>query len=105
VSGRVLDAAGKNASAAYALLISTDPLKRQSGLGIVKRAMVKPDGSFTLGPVRAGEYVLAAGAIESPTLLSFPDGDDLESVAESGERITLAEGEKRQLDVRLAKPR
>ena len=71
----------------------------------MKSAIAKSDGTFTLGPVRAGEYVIAAGAVESPTSLSFPDGDDLEPIAQSGERITLAEGEKRQIDVRLAKPR
>ena len=105
VSGRVLDSAGKTVSAAYALLISSDPLKRQSSLGIVKSAITKSDGTFTLGPVRAGEYVIAAGAVESPTSVSFPDGDDLEPIAQSGQRVTLAEGEKRHLDVRLAKLR
>ena len=105
VSGRVLDSAGRNVSAAYVLLISSDPQKRQVGLGIVKSAIVKPDGTFVLGPVRAGDYVITAGAAESPTSVSFPDGDDLEPIVQSGERVTLAEGDKRQIDVRLTKRR
>ena len=104
VSGRVLDPAGKKASAAYALLISTDPLKRRSGLGIVKTAIAKPDGSFSLGPVRAGAYVIVAGPIESPVSVSFPESEELERVFQAGERIVLVEGEKREIDLRIVKP-
>jgi hypothetical protein len=105
VSGRVLDAAGKSVLAAYALLVSSDPLKRQSGHGVVTSAIVESDGTFTLGPVRAGDYVIAAGTGESPPSLFFTDEDDLEPIAQSGEHITLTTDEKRQIDVRLAKPR
>ncbi len=60
VSGRVLDGAGKGIDAGYVLLFSADPARRQFGLSSVKTTRPKADGSFTLGTVRAGEYVIVA---------------------------------------------
>ncbi len=95
VGGRVLDAAGKGTDAAYIWLVSADPLRRQFGLGTVKTTRPKPDGSFTVGAVRAGEYVIIATTPETAKYLSLPDVDALERVVQAGERIVLVEGEKR----------
>jgi hypothetical protein len=104
VSGRILDAAGKIVSGGFAMLISADPIRRRSGVGIVGVAGQKSDGSFTLRPVRAGEYVIAAAISESPMFLAFPGGEALERLAQVGERIVLAENEKREIDLRVVKP-
>jgi hypothetical protein len=104
VSGRILDAAGTIVSGGFVLLISADPIRRRSGVGIVGVAGQKSDGSFTLRPVRAGEYVIAAAISESPTFIPFPTGEALERVAEAGERIVLVENEKREIDLRVVKP-
>ena len=71
----------------------------------MKTAIAKPDGSFSLGPVRAGAYVDRRRPIESPVSVSFPDSEEeLERVFQAGERIVLVEGEKREIDVRIVKP-
>ncbi len=104
VSGRVLDAAGKGTSAGYILLISADPARRRSGVGLVKTARPKSDGAFTLGAVRAGEYIIVASTGEFLAYAPFPDADALERVAQAGERLVLVESEKREIDLRVVKP-
>ena len=48
--------------------------------------------------------MIVAGPIESPVSVSFPESEELERVFQAGERIVLAEGEKREVDVRIVKP-
>ena len=105
MSGRVLDGAGKSIDAGYVLLLSADPARRQPGLSGVKTTRPKADGSFTLGSVRAGEYIsIVAVRPESLMYLAFPDAAGLERVAQAGERIVLVESEKREIDLRVTKP-
>jgi len=104
VSGRLFDAAGKRVPAGYAMLISADPVRRRSGLGLVSLTLAESDGSFVLGAVRAGEYIVAARIVESPLFLLYPNEDELERIVQVGERIVLAEGEKREIDLRVVKP-
>ena len=103
VSGRVLDVAGNGTEAGYVLLISADPARRRSGLGMVTTAEPKTDGAFTLGPVRQGEYVVLAASGEAMMHLSYPDGESLERFVHEGERIILVENEKRSIDLRVVK--
>ena len=105
VDGRVLDAAGKATQAGYVVLTSADPARRRLGTGIVQTASPSPDGTYSLGPVRAGEYVLFAVSGEAMMHLSMPEPDEdaLDRAAHSGERVVLVENEKRTVDLRLLK--
>ena len=104
VSGRVLDGAGKSIDAGYVLLFSANPARRQFGHSSVKTTRPKADGSFTLGSVRAGEYLIVAVTPESLMYLQVPDAAGLERAAQAGERIVLVESEKRGSTSRVTKP-
>ena len=65
----------------------------------------RSDGTFTIGPVRAGAYILAAVAGLSMTRLLDPSAraEVAERIAKAGERIILVENEKHSIDLRIAK--
>ena len=105
VSGRLLDSAGRGTEAAYVVLISADPVRRRHGTGVVSSVHPKADGAFTLDPVPAGEYVIVAATGEQVMHVSMPraDGETLERLVESGERLVLVDNEARSIDLRLLK--
>ena len=55
VSGRVLDDAGETPEEAFVVLLAGDAAKRRAVGHAETRAAMKGDGTFRLGPVRAGE--------------------------------------------------
>ena len=65
----------------------------------------KADGTFTIGPVRAGEYVIAAVTGLSMARLFDPSAraDIAERIAKAGERIVLVENDKHSIDLRITK--
>jgi hypothetical protein len=63
------------------------------------------DGTFTIGPVRAGEYVIAAVSGLSMARLfdRSARADIAERIAKGGERIVLVENDKHSIDLRITK--
>jgi hypothetical protein len=103
LSGRVVGSPQEN-PANSVVLISADPERRRLKMGVALMVRPKADGSFALKPVRAGEYVIAASIEDYGNWAPEPVGDELERLVENGQRITLVEGEKRELEVRVVKP-
>jgi hypothetical protein len=62
----------------------------------------KADGTFTIGPVRAGEYVIAAVTGMSMASLFEPSAraEIAERIAKGGERLVLVENDKHSIDLR-----
>ena len=104
VSGRVLDAAGKATQEAVVVLLAADPSKRRSIGRAVSMATLKAEGTFSLAPVRAGEYIIVALSGNAMMSLAFEDPEKLERAASLGDRIVLVENEKREIDLRVVKP-
>jgi hypothetical protein len=65
----------------------------------------KADGTFTIGPVRAGEYVVAAVTGMSMARLFEPSAraEIAERIAKGGERIVLVENDKHSIELRITK--
>jgi hypothetical protein len=63
------------------------------------------DGTFTIGPVRAGEYVVAAVTGLSMSRLFEPSAraEIAERIVKVGERIVLVENDKHAVDLRITK--
>jgi protocatechuate 3,4-dioxygenase beta subunit len=103
VSGRITDDRGAPASDARVMLLSADPARwktlNPSG---VAGAMPKADGSFQLGPVRAGEYLIIAIGLDDGPRMPM-DVEYVERVARNAQRITLVENEQHTIDLRVAK--
>ena len=76
ISGRVTDEAGKGTETGYVMLIFANPARRRTGTGIVNTAKPKADGTLTLAPVRAGEYVILAVSGVQMMHLTMPVADE-----------------------------
>jgi len=101
VSGTLLDAAGKPSSALSIMLFSTDKTtwsNRSRWLRQPTRAGV--DGKFRFTNLLPGEYFLAALSDYEPQDIYKPEF--LEQVAAAAMKITVAEGEKKVQDIRIA---
>jgi hypothetical protein len=104
VTGTVLDAQGNRADDVVVLVLSADRERRRTPGGVAVRLLVPPKGPYTAGPLRAGEYlVIAVHGEDSDVYAAEPEM--LEALAGTPERVVLAEGDRRPLDLRLAAPR
>jgi protocatechuate 3,4-dioxygenase beta subunit len=98
VSGRITDAAGKPATSDWVVVFSAD--SKHWYQGSRRTRVVRPDekGGYVVRALPAGSYIVAL----SSTPVS--QGDDLslllQTLAASGVRVTLAEGEKKVQDLR-----
>jgi protocatechuate 3,4-dioxygenase beta subunit len=103
VAGRVIDDQGNPAADARVVVLPADSA-RWKAPSAVRFAAVKPDGAFQSGPVRAGEYLVAAiDGDDAPPMPNEPEF--LERIARVAQRITLVEDERLTLDVRVARLR
>ena len=68
----------------------------------IRMGITSSEGRFTLDPVRAGEYLIAAteGLIGNDEPRPRPTLERLASVAQ---RMVLGEGERRTIDLRVVK--
>ena len=105
IVARVADDAGKPSRDARVMMFPADPrqwVERQwSGQGLIQSGNAQKDGSFRVSPVRPGEYFIAAVAPEDA--FYSPDRLRLEALAKVAERITLAENEERQIELRVVR--
>jgi protocatechuate 3,4-dioxygenase beta subunit len=106
VTGRVLGDDGKESSDAYVVMLPADVSRWRPFPG-TPTIPLKADGTFTIGPVRAGEYVVAAVIGLSTTRLFEPSAraQIAELIAKAGERIVLAENDKHSIELRITKLR
>lgn len=101
ITGSLLDAAGRPTPEYYVVVFSTNPASWFRG-GRRVRPPVRPasDGKFRVHGLAAGEYYMAAlTEVDQQDLF---DASFLEQIAASAIKITLAEGEKKVQDLRLA---
>jgi hypothetical protein len=99
LSGQVVDEQGQPAETAQVFVLPVDPARWPTA-SASRVVFVKPDGSFQAGPLRAGEYLIAA--VADPSLPpGLTDPDVLERVARIAQRVTLAEGDQQTLDLRV----
>src|SRR6185503_16974934 len=101
VTGLLIDSAGKPAPQFYVMVFSTDKAMWLQGSRRL-RPPVRPgtDGRFTIPGLPSGDYFIAA-------LTEFDNADIydaafLEAIAKGAMKITLAEGEMKAQDLKLA---
>jgi protocatechuate 3,4-dioxygenase beta subunit len=104
VTGRVLGDDGKESSDAYVVMLPGNVSRWRPFPG-TPAITPKADGTFTIGPVRAGAYVIAAVTGMSMARLFEPSARDeiAERIAKGGERIVLVENDKQSIDLRITK--
>jgi hypothetical protein len=100
ISGTLLDAAGRPNSAYSIVVFSTD---RRFWLQTSRRTQaVRPatNGTFKIAGLPAGDYLLTAVTDYDPTDLYDPSF--LEQLQAAAYKLTLADGEKKKQDLKLA---
>ena len=104
ITGRVLGDDGKDSPDAYVVLLPADVTRWRPFPGL-PAITPKADGTFTIGPVRAGEYVIAAVTGLSMARLFEPSArtDIAERIVKAGERVVLVENDKHSIDLRITK--
>jgi protocatechuate 3,4-dioxygenase beta subunit len=107
IAGRVTNEKGEPVPEATLLLVPADPARRRVALNpmMFSGTAPKADGSFQIGPVRAGEYMLAAVSQEDvprPGPIGV-DPEFYERLSRVAQRVTLAESEQQTLDIRVTK--
>jgi protocatechuate 3,4-dioxygenase beta subunit len=107
ITGRVTNDKGEPAPEAMLLLVPADPARRRGAINplMFGGAAPKADGSYQIGPVRAGEYMLAAVASEDlpRPAPGGPDPEFYERLSRVAQRVSFAESEQQTLDLRVTK--
>jgi len=98
--GTVRDATGRPTPHFPIVVFATDPAAWFTGSRRIVEAHVASDGQFTIQGLPAGEYYIAALTDVNATELSDPAF--LEAVVPSALRLTLADGEQKVQDLKLA---
>lgn len=99
ISGSVIDAAGRPVSAFPILIFSTDPSHWIAGSRRVQMAQPASDGTYKVSGLPAGEYYV--GAVTAIELDDLYDPSFLQQVAPIAFRITIADGETKEQDLRI----
>jgi hypothetical protein len=106
VTGRVLNDDGTESPDASVVVLPGD-VSRWRPIPGLPPIPPNADGTFTVGPMRAGEYIVAAVTGLSTAQLIDPSGRAAIAarIAKAGERIVLVESEKRSIELRVTKLR
>jgi hypothetical protein len=99
LSGKVIDADGRPASAFPILVFSTNPAHWFGGSRRVQQVRPASDGSYRLAGLPAGEYYI--GAVTSLDIEDLFDPLFLQQVVPIAFTMSLADGETRQQDLKL----
>jgi hypothetical protein len=97
---RVFDEEGRMITSCHVVAVPADPARWRLALGFVT-VSPEPGGLMKLGPMLPGEYIVAAIPRDEAHIL-FADRSRVDTLAAIGSRVTLAEGDSRTLDLRLA---
>jgi hypothetical protein len=100
ISGLLQDTSGRPAPDHFILLFPTDKALWPAGLQ-TRQARPASDGRFTLARLRPGEYYLVA--LTDLASEDLQDPSYLDQIARSGIKLTVAEGERKVQDLRIAK--
>lgn len=101
LTGTVTDGDGRRADDVVILVFAADPARWRTAAAVTVRLLVPPKGPYTVGPLRAGEYlVVAVNGDDAEAQAADPE--TLEALARIVERVVLAESERRALDLRIA---
>jgi hypothetical protein len=102
VSGTLRDEKGNSVVAGTAILFPDEPSQWVEDLRVVRTARVDQSGIFTIKAVRPGDYL----AVVVPTVTNnqWNDPEYLESLREQAKRITLKEGEVKQIELIMKSP-
>jgi len=104
VTGTVLDEHGNRAADTVVLVFSADRTRWGTAAAIAVRLLVPPRGPYTVGPLRQGDYFIAAVSGEDRGAYAG-EPEILEQLAHGAERIMLGENERRTLDLRVTAAR
>lgn len=102
LKGRIEDTAGLDPANIRVLFYSADRPWEAETSGAGYSVPAGEDGMFTIAPVRAGDYYVAAMPIGDIGTIVMSE-DVFARVAKVAERITLAEGEERSISVRVVR--
>ena len=104
VTGRVLGDDGKESPDGYVVLLPADVSRWRRFPG-TPAIPPKADGTFTFGPVRPGEYVIAA--VTGVSMASLFDPSTRAEIAgriiKAAERIHLIENDRHSVELRITK--
>jgi hypothetical protein len=102
LSGQLVDGAGKPVAGYFVLVFPTTRSSWMPGSRRMRSPVrTSPDGRYRLANLPPGEYFIAA--LTEFDSLDLYDQKFLEEVAASSFKFTLAEGEKRAMDLKIAK--
>jgi hypothetical protein len=99
LSGQVTDSVGASASQVYVSVFSTDRVNWTQGSRRVTSVRATDTGAYSIAGLPAGEYYLCALTELDATLQYEPEY--LEQLITAAIKITLAEGEKKQQNLRI----
>jgi hypothetical protein len=101
VSGALLDANGQPAPQLYVFMFSTDRAHWTNGARRIRSVRATDAGRYEIGGLPPGEYYVCA-LTELDTMLRFQP-EYLEQLIGASIKITLADGEKKIQNLRLAR--
>lgn len=101
VSGTLRDEKGNSVLAGTAILFPDEPSLWVEDLRSIRTARVDQSGIFTIKAVRPGDYL--AVAVPTVTNNQWNDPEYLESLREHAKRISLKEGDIKQIDLVVVK--
>ena len=101
VSGTLRDEKGNSVLAGTAILFPDEPSLWVEDLRSIRTARVDQSGIFTIKAVRPGDYL--AVAVPTVTNNQWNDPEYLESLREHARRISLKEGDIKQIDLVVVK--
>jgi hypothetical protein len=99
VSGRVLDQQGRPSSAFPIVIFSTNTAHWTAGSRRVQQVRPASDGTYRIAGLPAGEYYV--GAVTTFELEDLYEPSFLQQIVPIAFRITIADGEKKEQDLRI----
>jgi hypothetical protein len=103
VTGHVVDEKGNLLSDGRVYMFNADRERRRDLSATMTVSAAIRDGTFTIGPARPGEYLIAALASEDMPVIF--GGTLLDRVTSSAQRITLRENDRRTIELRAWTPK